>query len=106
MPERDLRIKANHEDLAQLKEALYATVDDIDLQEDTELRVGQHGEPLLIGLVIALGGATLTREILLTIRHWIDERAKERKLGTIELYIKEGGGSSRNITLEELMKLV
>jgi hypothetical protein len=69
-------------------------------------RADVTGWLLLIGLVVALGGATLTRQVLLTVRHWIDERAKEKKLDTIKLYIKEGGGPSRDITLEELMKSV
>jgi hypothetical protein len=103
--EQDLRIKASHEDLGKLKEALYAAIDDVDLQEDTELKIGQHGEPILIGLVVALGGATLTREVLRTLRHWMDERVKEKKLDTIKLYLEDASGS-RDITLEELMKTV
>jgi hypothetical protein len=105
MHESDLRIEASHEDLAKLKEALYAAVEDVDLQEDTELRVGQHGEPLLIGLVIALGGATLTREVFKTVRHWMDQRTKEKKLDTIKFYLQDTNGA-RDITLEQLMKSV
>ena len=105
MQHSDLRIEAGHKDLAALKEALYASINDVDLQEDTELRTGQHGEPLLIGLVVALGGATLTREILQTVRHWMAERTKEKKLEAIKLYIQDGSGT-RDITLEQLMKTV
>jgi hypothetical protein len=105
MEQSDLRIEANHEDLAKLKETLYAAVDDVDLQEDAELKVGQHGEPFLIALVIALGGATLTREVFRTIRHWMDERVKEGKLDTIKLYLKNASGT-RDVTLEQLMKAV
>jgi hypothetical protein len=103
MPQNDLRIEASHDDLVKLKEALYTAVDDVDLQEDTELKMGQHGEPLLIGLVVALGGATLTREVLRTVRHWMDERAKEKKLDVIKFYI-QGSHGTRDTTLEELMK--
>lgn len=101
----DLRIEAKHEDLAVLKEALYNATDDVDLQEETELKAGQHGEPILIALVVALGGATLTKEIFLTIRHWMDDRAKEKKLDVIKLYLKTANGS-RDVTLEELMKTI
>ena len=103
MRQSDLRIEASHEDLATLKEALYKSIDDVDLQEDTELRAGEHGESFLIGLVVALGGATLTREVLRTVRYWMDERVKEKKLDTIKLYLENADGS-RDITLEQLMK--
>jgi hypothetical protein len=102
---QDLRIKASHEDLVKLKEALYEKFPGVDLQEDTELRPGQHGEPFLIALIVALGGATLTKEVLETLRQRMDERAKEKKLEIIKLYLEDASGS-RDITLEELMKTV
>jgi hypothetical protein len=104
MQETDLRIEASHEALAQLKEALYRNVNDVDIQEDAELRTGQHGESLLIGLIIALGGVTLTREVMGTIRHWLDQRTKAKKLETVKFYIQNANGS-RDVTLEEIMKL-
>src|SRR5208283_3271502 len=100
MEQYDLRIKASHEDLARLKESLYEKVNEVYLQEDTELRMGQHGEPFLIAIVVALGGATLTREVLKTVRHWMDEREKEHRLDLVKMYL-ERDGESRNVTFEE-----
>ena len=105
MQQQDLRIEASHEDLVELKESLYKAIDEVDLQEDTELKVGEHGEPILTGLIVALGGATLTREVLRTIRHWMDNRLKQDKLETIRLYLEDTDGS-RDITLEKLMESV
>jgi hypothetical protein len=102
MSTTDLRIEASHEDLAMLKELLYESIDDVDLSEDTERHVGEHTEPVLIGLVVALGGATLTREVLRTIRHWMDKRVAHDRLRTIRFYI-EGADGSRDTTLEKLM---
>ena len=99
----DLRIEASHEALSDLKRALYDAVSDVDLQEDAELKMGQHGEPILIALVVALGGATLTRQILMTIRHWLDTRIKQQQLDVIKMYLA-GPHGTRDVTLEELMK--
>ena len=98
----DLLIEAKHEDLVALKEELYKSIEDVDLLEETELRAGQHGEPLLIALIIALGGATLTKEVFKTIRHWMDNRKQTDKLDVIKLYLKSPDGM-KDITLEELI---
>ena len=105
MEQSDLRIEARHADLAGLKEALYREVPDVDLQEETELKAGEHGEALLTGVIVALGGATLTSEVFKTVRHWLDKRVEEKKLETIRFYLQTADGS-RDVTLEELMKLV
>ncbi len=71
-----LRIEASQEDLLELRAMLYQAVDDVDLTEDTEIKSGTHSEPIVVALVVALGGATLTTEVFKTVRRWMEHRER------------------------------
>jgi len=74
MAEENVRIEASNEALIELRALLYKEVKTVDLTEDTQVTSGSHGEPVLVGIIIALGGATLTKEIFKTIRAWMKHR--------------------------------
>ncbi len=98
----NIRVEASNDDLIELKKMLYENVTDVEPIDDTEIKSGRHGEPVLVGLLIplvgALGGAVLTKEIFGTIRHWMDTRVK---LEQIRLY-HLSDDRTRLITHEDL----
>ena len=76
----------------------------IDLQEETELRAGEHGEALLIGIIVALGGATLTREIARTIRRWMEHREINKRTDAVRFYLENNAGNSEQLSFDELIE--
>jgi len=91
MSERDLLIEGQPDDLLQLKELLYGEIPNIELIESAETEQGRHGEPILIALAVALGGPLITREVMKTIRRWLDVRLADKKVDLIKFSIQHGG---------------
>ena len=110
--EQDLRIEADSAALVELKEALYDAVKDVslqendfDLREDTQVKFGEHGEAFLVAIIVALGGAALTREVFTTIRRWMKHREIMGSLDVVKFYLEDANGS-RSVTLEKLMESI
>jgi hypothetical protein len=97
----DIRIEASNEALVELKAVLYDAIDTLDLQEDTESQQGEHGEAILVSLVIALGGAKLTQEIFKTVRHWLTQREAMKKIEIVKFYLEQGD-NSKEVAFSEL----
>ena len=104
MSEDNLYVEASPEDLAELKAILYENVKDVDVVDSTETKTGEHGEPILIALVIALGGPVITREVMKTVRHWLDVRKTRAKLEVVKFAI-ERGASITPLSIEQLEQL-
>lgn len=100
---QDLRITGSNEALEELRMALYAEIPEIDLTEINERKPGELGEPFLIGLVIALGGATLTKSIADIVKRWMEHRETMEKLRLVKLYL-EDSNDIKEIQLDELLK--
>lgn len=76
----EFRIEGDSDDLAALKAELAKVMDPFEISEMTIPSSGQANEPLITALIIALGGATLTREVFITIRYYMDYKLKMEKL--------------------------
>jgi len=87
------------DDLIELHKYLLSELDDsIDLQEINEISPGFNREPLLIALVVALGGPVVTKQIVGLIKEWLRLRHKE-KMAKLSILSMDG---KREVTLEEL----
>jgi len=71
----DLVVEGSPEDLEQLRELLEQEFGaNAAVQPVTSSEAGQLREPILIALVIALGGPVITREIAKVIRRFMEHR--------------------------------
>jgi hypothetical protein len=98
MAEESVRIEASNAALIELRELLYEAVETVDLTEDTQVTSGSHGEPVLVAIIVALGGATVTKEIFRTVRAWMKHR---EALELIKIY-RELGDTSNLMSLDEI----
>lgn len=101
----DLRIEAEPDDLAELKEMLVSVMDPLDLNEVTKISSGRNNEPILIGIIVALGGATLTKEVFSTIRRWMEHKEIMERGKSIRLLL-ESDADQRSVTLTDLSHLI
>lgn len=98
MNNESIRIEASDAALIELREHLYEAIGTVDLTEDTQVTSGSHGEPVLVAIIVALGGATLTKEVFKTVRAWMKHR---ENLELIKVY-RELGGASIPMTTEQI----
>jgi hypothetical protein len=82
-------------------ECILACFTEIDLVEINENIPGELGEPFLIALVVALGGAELTRVIGDLIKRWMKHQENMEKIRTMKFYIEENF-EQKEIKLEDL----
>ena len=101
MSETNLYIEADGADLVVLKKLLYEKYPDIDLVQNTETQDGRHNEAFLVSLVIALGGPIVIREIMKTVRHWMDTSVKRDKIELVKFGI-ETGATLKPVTIDEI----
>jgi hypothetical protein len=100
---QELRITGNNQILEEIRQTLYEEIPEINLTEINETKPGELGEPFLIGLVIALGGATLTKAIAEVLKRWMEHRETMKKLSLIQFYL-EDNDERKEIPLDDLLK--
>jgi hypothetical protein len=98
----ELMIEMPREDLKDLRSFLLEKgPDNLDVQDLNQISPGVQREPILIALVIALGGPVVTKQIVSLIKDWLAMKHEERML-KLNLLSKNG---KREVTLEELQSL-
>lgn len=76
-----LRIQAAPDDLESLRSFLYKDMGEkLELQEVSSVAPGVQREPVLIGLIVALGGQVIVEELARTIRRWMKYKETMKKL--------------------------
>jgi len=96
-----LKIEAPPDDLEALRAMLRDELGDaVDVEEMGSQGIGELREPILIALVIALGGPKLTRAVAGVIDRWMTHRERLRELDVVELSLLRD--SPQRITVETL----
>ena len=101
----DLRIEGPPEAMQDLRSFLAQETPpdlDLDTEEITSSAPGELREPLLIGLIVALGGPRAVREVRAMIGRWLTHRERMYELETIRLNLLEEGAPPQPVTLEQL----
>jgi hypothetical protein len=98
----ELKIEMKPEDLLDLRSFLIEHSNkEINLQEITSQSAGFQREPLIIAIVVALGGPIIVKEIAGLLKEWMKIKHEE-KMMKLSLLTNKG---KREITLEELKKI-
>lgn len=99
----ELKIEIPHrEDLLDLQQFLLSNLmDEIEIQEINEISSGFNREPLLIALVIALGGPVVTKQVVGLLNEWIKLKHEE-KMVKLSILSKNG---KRTVTLDDLQRI-
>jgi len=98
----ELQIEAPAEDLAALRQMLDEEMgEEADVQPISSIAPGELREPLLIGLVVALGGSAVTKSVTAIIARWMEHREKLKDKETAQLKVLIDG-RSRQISVKEL----
>ena len=100
----DVRIQATPEVLADLRQFLiHEMKDDLDLQEISSVSPsGELREPLLIGLVVALGGSSIVTGFVEVVKRWMEYR---EKIKALEYQHEEKIKEAENLHQERLRKI-
>ena len=93
-----LRIEMSPKDIEEFLVFLRAEQNSILFKEIYQQNVGFHKEPIIIALVVALGGPTVLETVQVLIKEW-------GKLKTKKLEVKADLVREKNRHFEELMKL-
>jgi hypothetical protein len=98
----ELQIEASAEDLTLLRRMLDEELgDQADVQPLSSTAPGELREPLLIGLVVALGGPVIVKSVTTVISRWMEhrEKMKDKELAQLKLLVD---GRSKQISVNEL----
>jgi len=98
----ELQIEASSEDLSRLRQMLDEELGErADVQVLSSTAPGELREPLLIGLVVALGGPVIVKGVVTIVTRWMEhrERMKSKEVVKLQLLIE---GRSNQISMEEL----
>ena len=98
----ELRIEMSRDDLEDLRSFLLESGgDELEVQELNEISSGFQRQPILIALVVALGGPIVTKQVVSLIKEWLRLRHEEKVI-KLNLLSKNG---KREVTLEELQSI-
>ena len=98
-----IRVEADPEALESLRAELLAQFgDELDMQEISSMAPGELREPILIGLVIALGGPKLVAGVVDAIDRWLRHRERTKALDMRFALLRE---KAEPVTLDELRTL-
>jgi hypothetical protein len=79
--EEQLRIEGAPEDLEEIRRQLFAELgDDLELDEMSSQGAGELREPVLIGLVVALGGPQVVKGVVKVLDRYMLHRERMRAL--------------------------
>jgi hypothetical protein len=101
---REIRVQAAPDELEELRRMLIDDLgDDVELSEVASQGPGGLREPVLIGLVVALGGPRVVQAVVEVIDRWMAHRERMQGLKTFELALLED--KAKPITLDQLREL-
>src|SRR5262249_12009348 len=86
----ELQIEASSEDLSALRRQLEEELgEQLDVQELSSTAPGELREPVLIGLVVAMGGAAVTRGVVSVVKAWMKHREvmKDKELAKLKMLV-------------------
>jgi hypothetical protein len=89
------------EDLSDFRTFILNSSDKIDPQEIHSISAGFEKEPILISLIIALGGPVIVKELVSLTKEWISLRHHE-KMMKMKIEAKFTNGDSKEISITEL----
>ena len=110
----ELEIEAAPEELEELRQLILNELGEkVDLQEVTSARAGELREPVLISLVVALGGPAVVTGVVSALKAWYkhrEEMAKQhrsQKLEQLKLakFSLLSGAVRKELTVDEVLKL-
>jgi hypothetical protein len=76
----EIQIQASPDDLEDLRQFLYQEASDIELQEISSTAPGELREPILISLIVALGGPVVVTGFVEIVKRWMEHRENIRKM--------------------------
>jgi hypothetical protein len=97
----ELKIEMDRTSLLDLRAFILENSQNIDIEELNDISPGFHKEPLIIALIVALGGPVVTRQVIGLIQKWIELKHEEKMMKLTLLTI----GGDRPVTIEELNKI-
>jgi hypothetical protein len=100
----EVRIAMPPQDLADFRDYLLTHGSNLDPEEIHEISPGFNREPIIIALVVALGGPVVTRQFAGLIKRWLELRSAER-LARIQVLARLAGGGKRELTVAEINEL-
>lgn len=96
---QEIKVEMPSEELAEFRNFLLEKgSEELELQEIHEVSSGFQREPILIALVVALGGPVLVTEFVSLAKEWLQLRHEEKM---IKLKILSANGS-KQVSLSEL----
>ena len=101
----ELQIEASAEDLNLLRRMLDDELgEEADVQPLSSTAPGELREPVLIGLVVALGGPVIGKSVASVISRWMEhrEKMKDKEAAHLKLLVE---GRSKGISVKELKTL-
>ena len=99
MKMQEVKIEMPPEDLVDFRNFLLEKGSkELEPQEINEISAGFEREPIIIGLVVALGGPVLVKEFVSLAKEWLLLRHEEKKM---KLAVLSAGGT-RPVSLSEL----
>lgn len=75
--------------------------DEIEPQEIHDMSPGFQKEPIIIALVVALGGPVIVRQVVSLVKEWLRLRYKERDT-KMKIIAKHAEGRKQEVSLSEL----
>lgn len=105
----EVKIQATPEELEELRKFIFDEMgDSIDLQEIASTEAGELREPLLIAIIVALGGPAVVTGFVEVMNRWMEHREKMEELHNkhellkLQLLLE---ANSRDISLNDLVIL-
>jgi hypothetical protein len=105
----EVKVQATPEELEELRNFIFNEMgDSIDLQEIASAQPGELREPLLVAIIVALGGPAVVKGFVEVMNRWMEHREKIEELRSkhellkLQLLLET---ESRDILLNDLMVL-
>jgi hypothetical protein len=101
----ELEIEAPPEQLEELRQQLIGELgSDLDIQEVSSIGAGELREPVLVAIIVALGGPAVVKGVVTVVERWMKHNEEMRKLEIAKLRLLEGS-IERDLTVDELLRL-
>ena len=103
----ELQIDAPPQDLEDLRQMLLKEGGGgIELQEISSAGVGELREPVLISIVVALGGPVVVKAVVDIVRKWAEHREAMRRLELAKYrLLVDAAAKSQDLTFEQVVAL-
>ena len=103
-----LKIEMPSNDLKDLRSFLLNAGDELEVEELNEITPGFNREPIVIALIVALGGPIVTQQVVSLIKEWLKVRHEDKNLQHEEKLVKLSllsNDGKRQVTLKELQSV-